>query len=156
MKTISYNYDHVGGVVNMYAIPIQDFKKVSINHQTGVKSVIVTSLDNVITLPCFAGRTSFKEDETLEEGGKLYAVEIAGFTPIASDSLIRTLERGQWLVVHQDAVGNMKLSGTNEVPLNYTGTRSSGAAPAESNGKSFRFYGSTPTPSVIIERMVEL
>ena len=153
MKVISYNPSSVGGLSNIYAIPLSDFVKVAINLQTKNKTVIVKDLNNVIELPCFEDRSAFKEVESLEEGGKLYSIEVNGFIPGNTTDVItkRRLERDKWLVLHQDANGSVLLSGTQNSPLLFRSSRTTGGNRAASSGNSYVFYGSTPTPSITIE-----
>lgn len=153
MKVISYNSGNVGGLSNIYAIPVSDFVKVAINLQTKNKTVIVKDLNKVVELPCFEDRSAYKEDESLEEGGKLYTTEINGFISGNTTDVItrRWLERGQWLVLHQDANGNILLSGTKDCPLLFRSSRTTGGNRAASSGDSYVFYGATPTPAVTIE-----
>lgn len=153
MKVISYNPSTVGGLSNIYAIPVENFVKVAVNLQTKKKSVIVKDLNDVIELPCFEDRSAYKEDESMEEAGKLYTIEINGFIPGNATDVItrRRLERGQWLVMHQDANGNVLLSGSKNCPLLFRSSRASGGSRVASSGNSHSFYGATAAPSICIE-----
>lgn len=153
MKAISYNPSSVGGLSNIYAIHVENFIKVAVNLQTKKKTVIVKDLNDVIELPCFEDRSAYKEDESMEEAGKLYTIEINGFIPGNATDVItrRRLERGQWLVMHQDANGNVLLSGTQDNPLIFRSSRTSGGSRSASSGNSHSFYGATSAPSVCID-----
>lgn len=141
----------------MYAISVDNFKKVNYNHVSGVKTVIVKSLEKVISLPCHQTRTSFKEDEEMAEGGKLYKPNVSGFIPnnTAEVSIQRELQRGRWLIVHQDAIGNLQLSGSVDNPLTYYGNKESGESGSASNGILFSFSGSTAYPTITVGSITE-
>lgn len=159
MKTIQFDFDNVPGITAVYAIPLTSFVGIAYNpifYHEAYPLLIRT--EEIVQIPVFADSSfSFTEKQSREDGGELWAVEITGMIPKMhplNDATIRTLERGDWLVMHRDANGSVQLSGTKDVPLHFLSNKSSGQS--STNGNSFLFSGSEPEPSLFIHIPVAL
>ena len=157
MKRISCNTDNVGGLTTIVAIPLASFNRIKEVFSTGQKYVSVASTADVIELPVLNdGSFSFEEVQSAENGGDTYDVTIQGVVPRSDTDpeLRRELERGEWLVLHQDGNGACRLSGTVDVPLRFSSHRASGNTPVSVNGNAFTFSAQEPSPSVEVEEEI--
>lgn len=152
MKTIPFNYDNVDGLTFVYAIPVSSLAGFETDYIHGTKRPLIGNTGDVICIPVIADASFvFTETQSREEGGELWQVQLSGLIPklsAESDPLIRTLERGEWLVLHQDANGTVQLSGTRDVPLRFASNKTTGQE--TTNGNSFTFTASEAEPSLII------
>ena len=153
MKTIDFDFDNVGGISSIYAFPPQDVQSVLLQPSKGTAKLTFNEDANIIQLPVYApNSTSWSEDHTVGDAGDMYAVAISGFIPRhASSQLVNELSRGKWMVVHQDANGDIVLSGTTEVPLTFTSGKTTGTDGSTRNGTAFTFAANEPTPSILID-----
>ena len=155
MKTVSTSNDNVGGLSSIYVVPTAVFNRVKTDFSTGKRYVSVASTEDVIELPVFCNQSfMYEENPELQDGGDAYDVKIQGVVPRldTEPQLLRELERGEWLVMHQDKNGGARLSGTVDVPLRFSTIRSSGNSPAALNGHRFTFSAVEPCPSVEVEQ----
>ena len=98
------------------------------------------------------GDVIYSENQTHDDDGDRFEVQVGGFIPRQSDPLLtRQLERGEWLVVHQDCNGDILLSGTPDIPLCFSSGKTTGS-PTERNGNNFSFAATQAAPSVHIDR----
>ena len=157
MKTISFNPDNIGGVALIFAIPVSAFIRVKKDYVSGLSYVSVSSKDDIIQIPVINDSSfSFIESQSLESGGDMYAVKISGVIPRIdiSDDIRRELERGEWMVMHADANGSFRISGSEDVPLIFSSSRSTGGSPSSLNGNSFSFSGNEPDPSEEVQSVI--
>ena len=153
MQTIKFDYDNRPGISRVYAIPVASFLRLRKNYINNTTMLEVQNRDAIIDIPVNSQTFLFTEDQTLEEAGETYNVIIQGCIPkisAANDINIRTLERGEWLVLHQDNNGVIHLSGTKDVPLHFATSKTSGTVAGDVNGNTFNFHAITPEPSLII------
>lgn len=153
MKKLTKSIGNVGGVTSAYAIPVSDFNKVTYNPTSGKISLTLKSLDNVIEIECYKGEL-FTEvlDETDE--GLLYHPLFSGkiFSVNREKTIIlSTLAGGEWLLLHHDKNGQMKLSGTVDVPLSFTYSDSTGDDGSCDGGISYQFSAHEPQASVHVD-----
>lgn len=136
------DFDNRGGICHVYAIPIECVSNIKKNWNNKTVTPELSNNEGIIRLPYYAGQNySFTEQHSLNEQGDRYAVEIKGVIPsqLIEDVDINTLRRGEWLVVHEDARGKIRLSGTKLIPLRFSSTSSSGTEPSNLNGEEFAF-----------------
>lgn len=155
MRKISFNIDNVGGVAEIYAFPPADLLRLRHDYATGADSVELLTRENIVAIPVYPGRAfHFSEEKSLDDGGCCWSVSIEGVIPGIDnehDELVGILERGEWLVLSMDNNGTARLSGTQEVPLQFSSTRSSGEEYAGLAGTEFSFQGVEPEPSAVID-----
>jgi len=136
------NFDNRGGISRIYAIPAKDVLRIRNNWVFGNVTPELIRRDGIIELPIYAGQTyNFREEHSIAKHGNRYDISITGIIPsqYASEDMIETLRNGEWIVLHQDACGRIRLSGTQVIPLRYSSTCDTGSNHAELNGESFSF-----------------
>lgn len=139
---MQFDFDNRGGIRRIYALPNEDVLSIDNSRGLGIVSVQMGSTDRIVELPCYAGQNySFSEEHTLKEQGDRYAVAISGVIPsqLIDAGTTEKLRRGEWLVLHQDTRGRIRLSGTKLIPLRFSSTSSTGADFPELNGEAFSF-----------------
>ena len=144
MLTTQFDFDNVSGIAHIYAIPAEDVLAITVNPLTGLYRIALKKADGVIVIPTHAQEaTSFEEPQEDDDGTPQYNVSISVFFPRFVNPLIeQTLERGSWLVAHQDANGDILLSGTTDIPLLFRSHRQTAAgAPSGNQGE---FYATEP------------
>lgn len=135
-------FDTRGGIRRVYAIPVHDILRIRHNWAAGNVTPELIRRDGVIELPSYAGQDySFTEESAVTEQGNQFNVSIKGRIPahLACPKTIQMLRSGEWLVLHQDARGRIRLSGTALIPLRFTSISDSGQQHSELNGESFTF-----------------
>ncbi len=154
MKTIQFDFDNVGGITRVYAIPTTSFLRLRKDYINEMQYLEVRQREGIINIPVYADTSfTFNETQSQEDGGDLWTVEIAGLIPKRyrlNEKSVRTLERGEWLVLFQDNNGDAVLAGTIEVPLRFSSARTTGTE-TEINGNRFTFTGKEAEPSIIVD-----
>ena len=148
MKTIEFDFDNVGGLTHLYLIDVAGLERVDTNVSDGKVKPVITSGTRIYNIEVYGGNDfKFSEVMSIEDSGNVFAVTIAGYIP-RLDSLVEVdvLERGEWIAVHQDANGNILLTGTRDVPLRFVTTKNTGTASTR-NATAFSLQASEPTPS---------
>lgn len=156
MKTLIFDFDNVHGIANMYAVPAAAVSKCERNPMTGDVILRLTGSDDVIEIPTYQG-DHFKTEEVhqLTDGGDCWDVKVSGIIPKRSalnEAVIQKLECGEWIVLTQDANGEIVIYGTTDVPLKFTHSRSSGSN-GELNGSTFTFSAKEPAPSMVLSTL---
>ena len=155
MKKIEFNFENVGGLAEIYAIPPADLLRLRHDYVGDTYNVELRTRDNIIVIPVFGDRSFvFSEEKGQVDGGDYWDVSIEGVIPSVNgknQKLIEDLDRGEWLVVFKDNNGTVFLSGSVDVPLVFSGSKTSGDAYASLNGIEFSFTAKQPSPSVILD-----
>ena len=159
MKILIFDFDNLHGIANMYAVPVGCVNKCVRNPMTGDVILNLTNSDDVIEIPIYQG-DSFKTEEVhqLADGGDGWDVKVSGIIPkrcSLNENVIQTLERGEWIVLAQDANGVIVLYGSIEVPLKFTHSRSSGSS-GDINGSKFTFSAIESAPSLVLAELPTL
>ena len=159
MKILIFDFDNLHGIANMYAIPVACVTKCVRNPMTGDVILTLTNSDDVIEIPIYQG-DSFKTEEVhqLADGGDCWDVKVSGIIPkrcALNETVIQKLERGEWMVLAQDANGVIVMYGSTEVPLKFTHSRSSGSS-GELNGSAFVFSAKESAPSMVLSELPTL
>ena len=109
MRTLTFDFDNIGGIQHVYAIPAEVFQAITINYATLRRALRMLSADDVVKIPVYADESfSFEEPHGRDDHGDYWQPSISGIIPAASfdnAQLIETLERGEWVVVHVDQNG---------------------------------------------------
>ena len=159
MKTLTFDFDNIGGIQHVYAIPAEVFQAITVNYATLRRALSMLSTTDVVKIPVYADESfSFQEPHGRDEHGDYWQPSISGVIPAASfdnANLIETLERGEWVVVHIDQNSVQRVSGDEETPLIFQSTADTGTMYADRNGCSFTFTGKLGHPSYIIDHNME-
>ena len=154
MKTIEFDYNNRPGISRIYAIPVTSFLRIRKDYKKQTDFLEVKNRDEIIEIPVHTGTFLFTESQTTEEAGETFNVAIDGCIPklsMLNDAIVRKLERGEWLILHQDNNGTIHLSGSVDDPLNFHSSKSTGSGAEAVNGNAFKFSGITPDSSLIID-----
>lgn len=152
MKTISFNFDNVGGMSRLYLIDVAGLIRIDTNVSDGRVLPVLASGACVYNIEVYGGDAfHFSEQMGLEDGGETFAVSISGFIP-KMDNLVTVaeLERGEWIAVHQDANGTILMSGTREIPLRFITNKNTGAASSR-NATGFTLQATEPSASKVVD-----
>lgn len=159
MRTLTFDFDNLHGIANMYAIPIASVYQCVQNPLTGQATLTLNDSVMVVQIPVYRGdRFKIDEVQKLVDGGDCWEVTIAGIIPkrcSLNDSVIQDLERGEWIVLSQDANGVIVLYGSTDVPLKFTHSRSSGSS-GDINGSKFTFSAIESAPSLVLAELPTL
>lgn len=159
MKAISFEFDNIGGVQTVYAIPAEVFSAITVNYATMRRAISMISAADVVKIPVYADESfSFEEPHGRDEHGDYWQPSISGVIPAASldnAEIIEKLERGEWVVVHIDQNGMRRVSGDEDTPLTFDNTASTGSLYTDRNGCSFTFTGKLGHPSYLIDYDME-
>lgn len=156
MRAFEVARDFRGGLAYIYAIPPGSLRRVRVDYASGDLFPEFRDRAGIIRLPVLESRAEgcrFVETHEWTESGDAYTVEVSGRFPPpgkGGEAVIRMLERGKWLVLHTDANGQTRLSGTEDIPLKFTREADTGAAPGETNGVRFTFSAVEPEASPVV------
>ncbi|KAA6352408.1 hypothetical protein EZS27_000358 [termite gut metagenome] len=154
MKSICFDFDNIGGISRLYAIPVSSFVRIRKDYVKNLNYLECRDLFSIIEIPVYTDNTfSFTENQTFDTPGDGYNIEISGIIPKmmpVNSSDIGLLERGEWYVLCEDRNGNVKFSGDENVRLKFTSRKESGAAFIDHNQISFTFSCLQENPSVDI------
>ena len=155
MKKIEFDFENVGGLCEIYAVPKGCFRKVGHDWAKGTRTAYLRNREQIIAIPMWADDTfQFVENKDESDGGTYYDVLISGIIPkqeATNEHLVEELERGEWVVLSRDNNGIIRLSGSDEVPLRFNSQKDTGVAFASRNGIGFTFTGKQPVGSIIVD-----
>ena len=155
MKKIIFDFENIGGLAEIYAIPPTSFRRIRNDYNTGLKYLEVKNRDDIIVIPMFADDTFiYNEDSDYEDGGLIYTIDIEGIIPkIANDNadILQTLDNKYWYVLCRDNNNVVHFCGTEDVGLIFKSKKTTGTAVTERNGISFTFTNKQSVPSIIVE-----
>lgn len=157
MKTLNFDFENIGGVGKLYAIPLSSFLRIREDYVLDKHYLEVKNRTDIIEIPVYCDDSfSFFEDSSNTDQGDVYTPQVSGVIPkLTGDNarLIERLERGYWLVCSQDKNGVVRLSGDPDIPilLKFTTKKHTGTLSAERNGIDFTFSCTQPNPSIYIE-----
>lgn len=153
MKTLTFDYDNLQGIASIYAIPVSSYLRITPNYVDETLLLELIRREMIISIPVYAGDSFlFSEAQSLEDGGNIWEVSITGIIPKRcrlNEKQLNTLERGDWLILSQDSNGTVTLSGTTDVPLKFTHSRTTGTS-SDMNGSHFTFSAKESEPSLVI------
>jgi hypothetical protein len=135
------DFDNRGGIRRMYAIPTRDILRISKKWSLDKVTPELKRRDRIIELPFSEQTYNFREEHSVTEDGDRYAVSISGTIPsqLVDEWTLYELRCDEWIVLHQDARGRIRLSGTKLIPLRFSSVSDTGTAPNELNGETFNF-----------------
>ena len=154
MKQITFDFDNLGGLAEIYAIPPSSFVRVRQDYIKNRKVLEVKNREDIIAIPMFADDTfSFSEEHKRDDGGDYYQPTIEGVIPkiaLENEEIIETLERGEWMVLSQDHNGVVHLSGNEDVLMTFSSNSTTTAAKNTRNQIAFKFECKSAEPSPIL------
>ena len=146
-------FDNRGGIAYMYALPPECLNRIRRNFgDDDTFSPEFVKSEKMIKVPCYAGSShKFVEKKTLGEDGESYSLEISGVVPahLMARNELKKLSKGRWLVVFQDKMGEIRMSGTKEIPLYFDYNDETGGQVTELNGYKFSFVAKQAKPSLV-------
>lgn len=150
MKTITFNRDNLGGMIQCIAIPPSAIE-LTYDYVSHIYELTLTDDTDVVEIPSFAdGTFSFTESHGRDEHGDWWQPLVAGRIPRHNPDnavMIETLERGEWVVLCQDGNGMLRLCGDEQTPLTFSTEATTGEAPTDMNSTAFSFTGKLGHPS---------
>lgn len=149
MKTIDFNFDNVGGMVHLYLIDVAAIRTINTNISSGKVVPVLKQGATIYDIKVYDDQYfQFNETMSVEDTGSVWDINIQGFIPRLDNLVdIANLERGEWMALHQDANGNVILSGTKEIPLRFISTKSTSGR----NATAFSLSAKGPEPSLMAE-----
>lgn len=152
MKTINLNTDQRGSIAYLYAIPTSSFVRINHDYHTGLESLVLRQIQDIIQIPISDG-CEWEESDKIAAGGIVFQPKITGkLNPAATNvpNIIYELIRGNWLVLHIDAIGTARLSGSVNVPMRFNTQSKSGQHLHDANQVQFSLSGLQPSPSKVV------
>ena len=148
MKKIDFDFDNVGGLAHLYLIDASALLRCDVNVKNGYVRPVIASENMIYDIAVYAGDNfAFTENLLEEDTGEVYDVAISGFIPKMDNIMtVAEMERKEWIAVHQDANGNLLISGTKEMPLRFITNKTTGTAPTR-NATAFTLVGKLTCPS---------
>lgn len=154
MKRIETTTDRMGGLNAVYAIPLSCFGDIEMDYATGRYTITISSTVGVLALPTDGGEAcSFKETKERDDNGDYWQPVVSGVIPspgVDNAIDIEALERGEWLVLCEDGLGNLRLCGDADVQLTFATDAGTGVSSPERNQVSYTFTGKLGHPSRIL------
>lgn len=154
MRQITFDFENMGGVSHLYAIPPSSYAGIRMDYLNKQKKLDLTRPEDIIEIPVYAdGTFSFNEVHSLSDAGDSYAIEISAVVPknqVNNAALIEELERGEWFLLCSDMNGTIRLSGDQNVQLKCTTQKSTGMAVADRNQIALTFVCTQENPAVFV------
>lgn len=160
MKVINYDFENIGGVLQVFAVPPTSFSSILEDHMNGLFSVELRNKKNIISIPVYANDTySFDENKSVTDAGDTWNVSVEGVIPKLysyNKKLIETLERGLWYVLAVDNNGEVHWCGQEEALMQFNTAKTSGQSVADRNGTTFTFSCVQDEPTIYIADIEDL
>ncbi len=154
MKSLNFDFDNLGGVQSLFAIPATSLQRIRTDYNTGLNYLELKNRDDIIELPHYANDTySFAENHKKSDAGDAWEITIEGVAPkqcIANADLIEKLERGEWYVLALDNNGEAHWCGQEETMMLFSTSKNTGKSITERNEIAFSFSNIQTIPSVYI------
>ena len=99
MKVINYDFENIGGLLQMIAIPPTSFLRIRKDYNTGLNYLELRNREDIISIPVYANDTYiYNEDKEVNDAGDCWNVSIEGVIPKLS-SVNHDGDAGAWFVV---------------------------------------------------------
>jgi len=154
MKSISRQKNNIGGIAQLYAIPISVLTAITASATPGVFIITLSSTDEVYDISAIAETIRESEDSQQAGAGNYYAQQITATlgkdTPelqLAFEDLINR----RLVVVYRDQNDRFKLVGNMTEAMRASYKTDSGAKVADLQKADLVFSGKTTTKSRFIE-----
>lgn len=147
MKKLEFDFDNVPGIDFAFAIPVTSFKRIRNDYTLGSRALEVRNREDIIQLESYNDRFSFQEKKSLADGGDVWDVTLKIVVPklfAPNEELVHQLERNVWLILFRDKNGNILLSGTTDIPLSCSSTKTT------DSGVELIFSAKEQNPSIFV------
>lgn len=155
MKTINFDFDNIGGLLQVFAVPPTSFLRIRKDYVAELNYLELRNREDIISIPVYANHTYvYNEDKEVNDAGDCWNVEIEGVIPkLASvnHTVLETLERGVWYVLAVDANGEAHWCGQEGALMLFATNKTSGRAVSDRNGTAFSFTCIQDEPTIYIE-----
>ena len=102
MKAMHYDFENVGGLLQVIAVPPASFVQIRKDYASGLNYLELRNREDIVSIPVYANDTySYNEDKEVNDAGDCWNVSIEGVIPKlspANHQLMEMLERGLWYV----------------------------------------------------------
>lgn len=154
MKAINYDFDNLGGLLKLYAIPPSSFVRVIQEYASQQNRLELRNREDIMEIPVYADSTySYSEDKEVNDAGDCWNVSIEGVIPktcSGNHRMLETLERELWYVLAVDGNGEAHWCGQEDALLIFNTHKSSGKSAADRNGTTFTFSCIQDEPTIFI------
>lgn len=155
MRTINYDFQNIGGLLRVIAVPPASFVQIRKDPLTGDNHLDLRNQDDIISIPIYANDTYiYTEDKEVNDAGDSWNVAIEGVIPKLEKTnhrIIETLERGLWYVLAVDGNGEVHWCGQEDALMLFDTQKSSGRTDTERNGITFSFSCTQDEPTIFIQ-----
>jgi hypothetical protein len=160
MKVINYDFENIGGLLQVIAVSPTSFLRIRKDYNAGLNYLELRDRENIISIPVYANDTYiYNEDKEVNDAGDCWNVSIEGVIPKLSsvnNQLMETLERGLWYVLAVDGNGQVHWCGQEDALMLFATNKTSGRSVSERNGTSFTFTCVQDEPTIYISGLDEL
>ena len=98
MKAMHYDFENVGGLLQVIAVPPASFVQIRKDYAAGLNYLELRNREDIVSIPVYANDTySYNEDKEVNDAGDCWNVSVEGVIPKLSSvnhHLMETLERG--------------------------------------------------------------
>ena len=154
MKSINFDFDNLGGLSKIYAIPPSSFVRIRTDYDDNTRSLELRRRDGIIEIPLYCDDSFLFSEELLDnDAGDGYSVSIEGVIPkhsLMNSRDIEILERGSWYILSEDSNGTVRLSGDENVLMKFITKKSTGKKPGSRNGINFLVSCVQQDPSILL------
>jgi hypothetical protein len=154
MKTINRQKFNLGGIAELYAVPIELLTAVASTAVAGVYAITLSSTDEVYDISAISETIQATEEPKTSSAGNYFehqiSATIAKDTPELSLALLDLYGR-RLIIIYRDQNDRFKMVGSATEAIRLSYRKNSGAKIADLQNIPLVFEGRTLTPSKFIE-----
>lgn len=159
MNAINYDYNNIGGLLHVVAVPPASFLRIRKDYAAGLNYLELRNLDDLIAIPVYANDSYiYNEEKSVSDAGDCWNVSVEGVIPklcAVNHATIEKLERGLWYVLALDGNGQAHWCGQEDALMLFATNKTSGRTTADRNGTEFTFSCIQDEPTLFIENHEE-
>lgn len=153
MNTLSKPSENLGGISQLFAIPVADFSILSNPIYSGYRYLTLSTWDNAWQILAQYQSISHTENVKDSSAGIHFAHSVKA--KLLNDrvevaQMLASLKNKKWIIVYQAQNGEFKMVGTNKTPLRFSYQKSTGSKIADGNTIDIEFGGLTQYESYLI------
>lgn len=89
MKAMHYDFENVGGLLQVIAVPPASFVQIRKDYASGLNYLELRNREDIVSIPVYANDTySYNEDKEVNDAGDCWNVSIEGVIPKLSPETI--------------------------------------------------------------------